>query len=304
VWIFPVVCCEDIETAGTTLNPLSRFRMGGLVTELQKKAIGTETAVSDLLRLALVVAVKLKLPEFESWINHELQGYERVDDIPSYRMMRGTVVSQNPYQGWIPLLFQDPEQEKVLSQRSLGQSIAALEDLIGDKGADGSFGIPFPPGSFRADFIRRHGPMVLQIQRADIRAIIDGVRTSILNWALRLEKDEIVGEEMAFSSEEVDRVAASPVTYNIENFQGNIGNVLDSTFQIGDSTILSEIDELDVSKAEKDEIREILEKLPDAAGEERKSLVTRGLSWVANHWEKIGDQALRISEHVSRLYGA
>lgn len=46
-----------------------------IVIELQQEALSKDTDLLSLLRKAYLVARKLKLKEFEEWINHELNGY-------------------------------------------------------------------------------------------------------------------------------------------------------------------------------------------------------------------------------------
>lgn len=48
--------------------------MASVVIELQREALDRSIPASDLLRKALVVARKLSLPEFQSWIDRELNG--------------------------------------------------------------------------------------------------------------------------------------------------------------------------------------------------------------------------------------
>jgi len=40
------------------------------------------------------------------------------------------------------------------------------------------------------------------VQRSQLRGILDAVRTSVLNWSLKLEADGIVGDGMSFSPDE------------------------------------------------------------------------------------------------------
>ncbi len=58
-----------------------------LVSELQAKALDPTTSVTDLLRIAKVVAVKLSLDEFLLWINSELGGYKDLE-LPAYSYER------------------------------------------------------------------------------------------------------------------------------------------------------------------------------------------------------------------------
>lgn len=66
-----------------------------------------------------------------------------------------------------------------------------------------------------------------QISRSQLTAIIDRVRNLILDWALDLEKNRILGEGMTFSDEEKKRASSTAITVH-GNFQGIIGDVRES----------------------------------------------------------------------------
>jgi hypothetical protein len=61
---------------------------------------------------------------------------------------------------------------------------------------------------------------VLHISRSQIQGILDAVRTIILEWSLKLEKDGILGQGMTFTQEEKKK--AADVIYNVNNFYGNV----------------------------------------------------------------------------------
>lgn len=61
--------------------------MKGIVIELEKEALNEQASVESLLRKAYLVARKLKLEEFEEWINNEQNGYK--GNAPDYRMING-----------------------------------------------------------------------------------------------------------------------------------------------------------------------------------------------------------------------
>lgn len=60
--------------------------------------------IRNLLRKAYLAARKLKLQEFEDWINHEWNGYKDLDKIPDYRLLRGELKAWNPDHGWISVI--------------------------------------------------------------------------------------------------------------------------------------------------------------------------------------------------------
>ncbi|MBY0315622.1 MAG: hypothetical protein K2Q26_08890 [Bdellovibrionales bacterium] len=60
----------------------------------------------------------------------------------------------------------------------------------------------------------------LHISLAALSKILDSVKNLILSWALKLEEDGIVGGDVSFSADEIQK--ASRANYNITNIYGNI----------------------------------------------------------------------------------
>lgn len=75
--------------------------MEGIVIQLEKEALDESVSIESLLRKAYLVARKLKLSDFEEWINNEQNGYKR--EVSDYRMIHGEYRAWNPYRGWIPV---------------------------------------------------------------------------------------------------------------------------------------------------------------------------------------------------------
>jgi hypothetical protein len=208
--------------------------LSSIVLELQRDALDSNVRPSDLLRKAFVVAKKLKLQEFEDWVAAELGGYEKTADVPPYRMMTGQIRAYNPFNGyWMPVILQDAEQAERLSRRTNGQPIAELEALA--KKENGKLVMPFSQEV--EGFLMRGMGMPVQptlvVPHSGIIRVLDAARNIVLNWALKLEADGILGHDMSFTMEE--RQIAAHHTYNITNFYGA---VTDSQFQQGtkDST--------------------------------------------------------------------
>lgn len=194
--------------------------MSSIIRELQRDALDHSGPVSDLLRKALVVARKLQLTEFKEWIEQELSGYK--GRVPEYRVVTGQIRAWSPYNGWIPVVFEDPKEGEALSRRACGQSIAELEDLVGKDNVKGRFHMPFPldlQQKLSESFIF-DTEVSLFVNRSSLIKILDSVRNIVLNWALKLEEDGVLGEELAFSENE--RKAASQSPQNINNFYGSV----------------------------------------------------------------------------------
>jgi hypothetical protein len=199
--------------------------MSSIVLQLQQESLDRSVSVTDLLRKSLVVSRKLKLREFEAWINAELIGYGSQDEVPLYRKVKGSVKFFNPYRGWCPIVVKDPIQGEHLSTRNLTQTIAELENLKNDKDAT-FFHVPFSQEterrickSLNAGFETN---ISLFIPQTEIVKIVEEVRNIILNWSLKLEEDGVLGEGMTFTPQESQSAKSTPQAVN--NFYGPVHN--------------------------------------------------------------------------------
>jgi hypothetical protein len=194
--------------------------MDSIIIQLQHDVLDRNVSTSDVLRKALVVATKLNLLDFERWITNELNGYEV--EVPEYRILRGQVKSKNPYRGdWIPVVFRDAELAESLCEMRCVQPIAEIEGMIQDAGPEVMFGFSYELELTIMKSARLKVPPVRVFARSGLDRIVDVVRTAILKWMLRLEKDGILGEELSFTKEEKEKVVAK--SYQVNNFFGNTG---------------------------------------------------------------------------------
>lgn len=198
--------------------------MTSLVHELQQEALDPNVKVSDLLRKALVVSKKLGISEIEAWINKELNGYEGGKYTPEYRLAYGRVMVDDPYRGMVPVIFTHHEQEERLSKMPLISAAAHLEHLYGDGSSNSTILLSYLPefGQKLMESMGSRVPPVLQVQLSEVYKVLDAIRNTILNWALKLEEDGILGDGMAFSKEEKE--TANGVSYNINNFYGDVSH--------------------------------------------------------------------------------
>ncbi|WP_156150766.1 hypothetical protein [Hyphomicrobium sp. 99] len=199
------------------------------VLRLQNLALDPNASVSDLLRLAKAIAVKLGVIEAARWIDDELTGYMDKPEVPTYRQLPGEWKGYSPYMGWQPIHFEDIEQQQRYSIARLGESISALEESYKNK--DTSKAMAFAGGhGVRSDLVKEFGlhDARLFISPTAAWAIIDRVRTIILDWTLELEEAGVLGEGLKFSS--IEQREAGPVThqYFIQNV-GVMGDVSGGT---------------------------------------------------------------------------
>ena len=173
-----------------------------LVLELQAEAIEGSVAVDQLLRKALAVATKLDLISFRGWVQLEMNGYSGTE-VPEYRVMAGSLVCRNPYCRLIPFLMPgDPEIATKLSRRNEPRPIGVIEKVLSSEGSTLIY--QFPP-EIMAHLMRGQDlpmvPYLLLNKNAFVR-IVDAVRNTVLDWALKLESEGILSEGMSFTPKE------------------------------------------------------------------------------------------------------
>jgi hypothetical protein len=105
--------------------------MATIVEKLQQAALDKDTPVNDLLRRVKFVATKLGLANVEEWVDSELSGY--TDAPPDYRMVHGTPIAVNPYQGPMPI----GGHVESLSRKAVGEPVSALEALLNSTASGG-----------------------------------------------------------------------------------------------------------------------------------------------------------------------
>lgn len=196
--------------------------MSSLVHELQADAYNSEIEISALLRKAYLISKKLHIKELEVCLHSELNGYQDIKDIPDYREVSGELKAWNPYNGWIPVLLNDTQLINVLSNRKLPDPITNLEALL--KGDDPFFLVPFNNDirMMIAKMANFNTKYALQLSRNQVETIISKVRNMILEWAITLEGDGILGENMSFTS--VEKNVAEKKNYTVNNFYGPMNN--------------------------------------------------------------------------------
>ena len=130
----------------------------------------------------IVIAKKLRISEFETWITHELNGYGETKDVPEYRWVRGTVEAWNPYHGWTQVFFRDHEKQELLSKRPCGIAIAELENLT-EKNTSGQT-IQMSYSAYMEQRLRKSidfdTEVTLMLPSSTLARILDAVRAAVI----------------------------------------------------------------------------------------------------------------------------
>lgn len=208
-----------------------------LIGEIIEGAITNKTSLSELLRMVKVAAYRLNLPVIEDWVSKELDGYKDGNLVPEYRKVKGQVVAKHAIHGWHPI-GGNPTTIGILQERNLGGSIASLEAMLREaesSGGTGTFTLFFSPeraSEFLGDKSFAYVAMGTIISVAAINSALDRVRSKILDWAIEMEKQGVVGQGMSFSAKEKENAARA--TTNI-TFSGPVGTIA-GNFGTGNSS--------------------------------------------------------------------
>ncbi|EOG7777818.1 hypothetical protein N5C69_19065 [Pseudomonas aeruginosa] len=195
--------------------------MTGLVLELQAACYSDSVSVVELLRMARVVSVKLGMGSINEWLKNEMDGYPSSDAAPDYRRVRGKLECFNPYLGYIPLGSNDPSMDHHLSRTTLRFPLSEIADIAQNQ--QNSVRLSFShqlAHDLMAGMEEPFEPSLL-VPVGQFRRIVSSVKDKILNFALDLEQQGIIGDGMTFSKDE--KQAASHISYNvnIENMHGS-----------------------------------------------------------------------------------
>lgn len=198
-----------------------------IVIQLQELASDSNCNISDLLNKAFLVSTKLNLSEFRKWVSQELNGYAPEDELPSYRLISGDLRAQNPYRGLIPFIIPYADLMETICQIRVSESLSSINHLLSDQNS-GSICFFFPPEAEAAlmgmqDGFSRLRP-VRVVSPSQLVSIVHAVRTRVLDWALTLEREGILGDGLTFSNKERE-IAVGNQNIRIENFQGVLGNI-------------------------------------------------------------------------------
>ena len=261
------------------------IELGKAVLELQLDIINNEKDVVSILRKAHLIASKLDLKEFDTWILQELNGYDTYESIPEYRLVYGEIKAKNPYHGYIPVMLPSSLEDD-FTKRKLFNSISEIVQLLQSKDAQVMISLP---SDISKDICKGTGvvfPCYFIIGGHSLKTIVEKVKNTILEWCLQLDKDGIVGDDFIFTDNEKNK--AKTINQEINNYYGQVikGNVENSFSQSGHDNIQyniinSELDEIEQSikkelESEKMvEALEILEDIKEKINEKKKTSIIK-----------------------------
>lgn len=235
--------------------------MASIVLELQKEALDEKIDIASLLRKVFLVSVKLNLIDLKEWAKNELDGYEEYNSLPKYRKIYGILKSFNPYHGWKNIEYENSDLEKTFTESPIFQSIAEIQKLTLSSTPALTKNLNAGQLKILKKAIGTSNEITLFIPVTAMEKIINSVRNTILDWALKLEQEGILGHGLEFNDTEKERAQMTKTTIRIENFQGVLGDVSNSEViqnldmkinkndfnQLADFLAKNEVDTADIS---------------------------------------------------------
>lgn len=166
-----------------------------MIIEIQKDCCNSNIKLSDLLRKCLYLAYKIKSEDFIQWIHNELNGYKSEDNLPEYRVfhcvVKGNLSDRYHLIKNYPLditKFPDIIQKNYGMMR-VKNSISSIECLI----EEGTGLIKRPWEASVVELISENyiSHIAYNIWSESpthlYSAILDGVKTRVLQFALEVE---------------------------------------------------------------------------------------------------------------------
>ena len=267
--------------------------MRSIVLDLQSEVTKSDCDVVSVLRKAHLIAAKLGLTDFDKWILCELNGYQNEDTIPDYRKIRGLLKAFNPYRGWIPTLIPDKKTEDTICIRDVPNSISEIivlceqnNDIVSEFSGKGN---TLLSELFDPSFPMRYA---VHMPFTSVKNIIEIVKTTVLEWTIKLESEGILGEDMKFDTAEKETAKTIPQTIN--NYYGSTSvfnasvegsvvatgnnNTVEFTYEKANdavSEIESAVEEDDISAEDKDTAIEMLTEIKEKIVAQKKPSIIK-----------------------------
>ncbi len=202
-----------------------------VVRELQRDLISDGSSLASSLNKAYLIAKKLKLNDFYTWIELEQQGYQNCKngDIPPYRRISIRPHYRNPYNGWQPIVMTTDTDRLYFETGLLTQPLTELEisaKMTGEK----LYYYSANHANWLARKLSRSFDLNVTFEVAGIfpssslNTPIINVRKILLDWTLKLDESGIMGENLGFSTTEAAKAMTVTQHIHAQNI-GVIGSI-------------------------------------------------------------------------------
>jgi hypothetical protein len=283
-----------------------------LLDEIIDGAVSDTQPIGTVLRKCLVLEQQVKNEKFRIWLNNELDGYDKADELPDYRLINS--ISRGFFVGYggsqindQPLnLFVMPENDrKFVDKVKLGQPVASYEGRP-NKSADAQQ--PWPPWlttryqeKFMPDLVLNRAWQ--EVPGSCLVGLVETVRNRVLRFALDI-KDQL-GEDQ----ESVTQLPAETVEKSVINniYGGNIviaahaetiSQVAHTSIVAGDtSALFKALTNLGVTE---EGLKALEHDIEADKQDGEPSLGQKTMGWLTNIGKYLGKEGVKIGVEVAK----
>ncbi|MGZ3523236.1 MAG: AbiTii domain-containing protein [Thermodesulfobacteriota bacterium] len=219
-----------------------------LLREIQSAVVDPNTDVATLLRKCKILAVRLRNEEFKRWVDHELNGYDKIENLPKYRILH--TESYGNFSGSfdaalnnapIPPLCLPEEFRDRITKSYLMHPISAYASLV-DRKEKHDVQEQWPASMIALFAGKIYKDMNCLsawklIPYNALVALVDTIKTRVLNFILEIEEEAPDAGEAPPNSPPIPQERVAQVFHN--HIYGSVGNIAEGSQQVTQTAISS-----------------------------------------------------------------
>lgn len=280
-----------------------------LLNEIIEAATDPKVSVAATLRKCLILAFELKNEKLKTWVEAELNGYEKGGDVPDYRKMH--LHSKGNFQGpagaWIPsrplpMAVLEEKHRKYLDPAIMSEPIASYEANMPLKESEGEFVMNWAPdliARYQGKFIQGYALAQAwqELPAGAIVSIVDSVRNRVLRFSLELR------DELGLVNDEPKKVPVEKVDQAVINYIFGGTNIISGT-----ATDFTQVGSIHISKGDvggftnalktlgisQEHIDEAIHALLTDGAPKSETLGSAATGWLKTIGGKLGTAGLKI----------
>jgi len=289
-----------------------------LLKEITDAAVDANVEISTLLRKCKVLAARLGNKDFDSWVEHELNGYNSPDEVPSYRILE-RVESRGNFVGIvrsasniaIPPSLIPQEYRDFLTKAYFMDAVSYYSNLLGNTDEKGTFADNWP-----ADYLPAFGSEIFEnmncigawkvIPAGSVASLLDTVRNRVLSFTLNIEAEapdagETEPKVQPIANERVTQIFNTYIQGDVTNLATGSQPTIESTqVTIMKSDLNTLKDYLSTIGLDEKDIAELAEAIDsDETSRNQNDLGSRVKSWLGKMVSKAGTSSWNVSTIVA-----
>ncbi len=289
-----------------------------LLKEITDAAVDANVEISTLLRKCKVLAARLGNKDFDSWVEHELNGYNSPDEVPSYRILK-KVQSRGNFEGSfgrsgknipIPPSCIPEEYRDFLTKAYFMDAVSYYSNLLGNTDKS-TFAENWP-----TDYLPAFGSEIVEdmncigawkvIPAGSIASLLDTVRNRVLSFTLNIEAEapdagETEPKVQPIANERVTQIFNTYIQGDVTNLATGSQPTIESTqVTIVKSDLNSLKDYLSSIGLEEQDISELTEAIDADENLRNQNDLGSGVkSWLSKMGSKAGTSSWNVAKTVA-----